>query len=404
MPKQRKRDGVFWRKDRKQYWVSYVGIDGDRVREPAPGVKDPETGEIRAANHEEAQAYREEKRHDAREHVKEQAKLRPGEVLSTQETFARVADRYLAHQKPRLGGLNSYQREAGIVSHLKAFFPGKLADISPAQVSEYVTVRLSTEIKKRKKVIEGKMTSKSCVRKELVTLKHLFRLACGEWKILPRFANPCLDVTAPKVHDERTQHLTVDQFRRLLAAAPEKMKPIFALLTSTGMRRGELLACRWKFVDLNRIVLPPEVVKNEDPKEVHLNVFAQKVLASIPQGEPDELLFPSVTGEAVSMAFHRVCRLLKISDIRLHDLRHTFATWLRQRGVELDIIASQLGHRDLRMTKRYARIAADQVKQAVIGLDAVLLSAPEGKIAPLRHQLVTGTEETEEESAASPLN
>jgi integrase len=101
------------------------------------------------------------------------------------------------------------------------------------------------------------------------------------------------------------------------------------------------------------------------------------VLESIPQGGPDAVLFPDVTPEAVTMAFHRVCEILNISDIRLHDLRHTFATWLRQGGTELDVIASQLGHRDLRMTKRYARIAASQVHQAVAGLDALLLPATE---------------------------
>ena len=71
------------------------------------------------------------------------------------------------------------------------------------------------------------------------------------------------------------------------------------------------------------------------------------------------------------MAFDRVCKLLSIVDIRLHDLRHTFATWLRQRGTELDVIASQLGHRDLRMTRRYARVASVQVQTAVNGLDSV---------------------------------
>jgi len=373
MPKQRRRDGCYWRTDAKAWWVSYVDSEGKRVREPALNVETHE----KADNHEEAKAYCEEKRREARE----RHNLKPGELLECQETFAQVADRYLAYQKPRLLGRNSYQREAGIVSHLKALFTGKLADISPAQVSDYVTVRLSTEIKKRKKVIEGKMTSKSCVRKELVSLKHMFRLACGEWKMLPRFANPCLDVTAPRVRDERTQHLAPDQFRRLLAAAPESMKPIFALLTATGMRRSELLGCKWKYVDGTRILLPTS--KNDEPKEIHLNVFAQKVLASIPQGEPDDLLFPDVTPEAVSMAFHRVCEVLKISDIRLHDLRHTFATWLRQRGVELDVIAAQLGHRDLRMTKRYARIAAAQVKQAVSGLDALLLPDAEKANAAL---------------------
>jgi len=88
------------------------------------------------------------------------------------------------------------------------------------------------------------------------------------------------------------------------------------------------------------------------------------------------LLFPDVTPEAVSMAFHRVCQVLGISDIRLHDCRHTFATWLRQQGIELDVIAAQLGHRDLRMTKRYARIASAQVRQSVSGLDSMLEGTP----------------------------
>ena len=57
------------------------------------------------------------------------------------------------------------------------------------------------------------------------------------------------------------------------------MKPIFALLTATGMRRSELLGCKWKYVDGARILLPRR--KNDEPKEVHLNSFALRVLASI---------------------------------------------------------------------------------------------------------------------------
>jgi len=236
----------------------------------------------------------------------------------------------------------------------------------------------------------------------LNSLKHLFRLVCGEWKLLARFANPCLDVTAPKVRDERTQHLSPDQFRRVLVASPEKMRPVFALLTATGMRRSELLECQWKCVDGARILLPTS--KNDEPKEVHLNAFAQRVLASIPQGEPEDRLFPDLTPEGVSMAFHRVCEQLGIVDIRLHDLRHTFATWLRQRGTELDVIASQLGHRDLRMTKRYARIASAQVSQAVNGLDSVLGDSPDPILQATRYPTATGALPAHDAKEISALN
>src|SRR5271157_3675488 len=224
MPKQRKRDGLYWRKDRKEYWVSYMNEKGERVRECALNLETYE----KAENHAEAKAYCEEKRRD----IRQQRNLKPGEVLACRDSFADIANKFLAYQKPRLTP-RAYTREAGIVGHLKDAFTGKLADVTSSQVSDYLTARLG-------------VVSKSSVRKELVSLKHLFRLACGEWKLLPRFANPCLDVTTPQVRDERTQHLSPEQFRRVLAAAPEPMKPIFALLPATGMRRGELLGCKWK--------------------------------------------------------------------------------------------------------------------------------------------------------------
>lgn len=359
MAKKRKdRDGVYWRKDCRKYWFSYVDAKGERQREPG------------SINWDEAR----QKLSEALARVKEEKNLKPGELPSCRESFADVADKYLAHQKPRLSE-GGYERERGIVNdHLKLFFTDQLADITPAQVSDYVTMRLGS-------------VSKGSVRKELVTLKHLFRLACGEWKLLPRFQNPTLDITAPKVRDERTQHLTADQFRRFLAAAPDKMRPIFALLTATGMRRSELLNCKWGWVQETRILLPTS--KNADPKEIHLNAFAQSVLASIPHGEPEDRLFPDVKPAAVSMAFKRVRETLKVSDIRLHDLRHTFATWLRQGGVELDVIAAQLGHRDLRMTKRYARIASAQVSRAVNSLDSVLEGVQKADSGKDRHVSVT---------------
>ena len=67
------------------------------------------------------------------------------------------------------------------------------------------------------------------------------------------------------------------------------------------------------------------------------------------------------------------------------------STWLRQRGTELDVIASQLGHRDLRMTKRYARIASAQVRQAVNGLDSMLEASQEAETGEVSHPLVTAT-------------
>jgi len=358
MPKQRKRDGIYWRKDRGMYWISNVDASGKRVRKP--GSTNADEAKIMLAK--------------AIVRVKEQTDLKPGEVLACQDSFATVADRFLAYQKPRITP-RSYEREKSVVANLKAYFTGTLAEITSGQVSDFVTKRLGE-------------FCRGTVRKELISLKHLFRLACGEWKMLPRHSNPTEDVHSPEVHDERTQHLTPEQFRLVLAASPDTLRPIVALLTATGMRRSELLTCKWGYIKSNRIYLP--ISKNGDAKEVVINKYAQQVLATLSPGNPTDLLFPGVTGEQVSMAFHRVCQTIKLADIRLHDLRHTFATWLRQRGTDLDVIAGQLGHRDLRMTKRYARVASAQLEEAVNGLDSVLGDA-------LSHPIVTGNQLTEGE-------
>ena len=118
-----------------------MDAQGKRVRESAPD----------AQNHEEAKTYREDKRRQ----VREQRNLKPGEVLACHDTFADVADKYLAYQKPRLTAEESFEREEGIVDDLKALFAGRLADITSSQVSDLITERL------------GKV-SKSSVRKEFV--------------------------------------------------------------------------------------------------------------------------------------------------------------------------------------------------------------------------------------------
>ena len=73
---------------------------------------------------------------------------------------------------------------------------------------------------------------------------------------------------------------------------------------------------------------------NADGEEV---VEAVMCLLGTNLTEPEARLFPDITPEAVSVAFHRLCKGLGITDIRLHDLRNTFATWLRQRRIELTL-------------------------------------------------------------------
>jgi integrase len=142
------------------------------------------------------------------------------------------------------------------------------------------------------------------------------------------------------------------------------------------MRRSEVLGLRWLDVDRKgeRIMLPQ--TKNGDGRVVWLNALACQVLDSIPQDgiRSTDFVFPvsgEVTPESVSLAFLRACRNVGIADFRLHDLRHTAASWLRMSGADLQDVAELLGHRDLRMTKRYSHLSPAHLSAAVKRLDSV---------------------------------
>jgi integrase len=149
------------------------------------------------------------------------------------------------------------------------------------------------------------------------------------------------------------------------------------------MHRGEVLGLRWLDVDRlgNRILILLPQTKNGSGRTVYLNDLACRVIDSLPRKEdarsPD-CVFPKDeqhSPENISLAFLPACRRVGIEDFRLHDLRHTCASWMRMRGADIHVVALQLGHKDLRQATRYQHLAPTFLQGAVRGLDGVF--APE---------------------------
>lgn len=327
MAKRGKRDGVYERKDRPGFWISWTDAQGRRRRRKT-----------------DAQFKDQAKLALSAELVKvEQSKVL-GFTPPGEDTFSEVGQRYLAHQKARITA-NAYDREKGIVEgHLIPFFSGKLAAIRRVDIQRYVTKR------------SGNVSAHS-VQKELNVIKHLLSLAV-EWEIIP--FNPSQGVKSPKVPAGRVRYLQPTELRLLLEACHEWLRPIVALAVSTGMRRGEILGLRWLDVDTihDRIMLPQ--TKNGEGRIVYLNKSAQTVIESLPfntETKPTDKLFRGVTPDMVTVTFRRVCATVEILDFRFHDLRHTAASWLRMRGEDIHTVAQLLGHKDLRMAARYQHLS-----------------------------------------------
>jgi integrase len=88
--------------------------------------------------------------------------------------------------------------------------------------------------------------------------------------------------------------------------------------------------------------------------------------------QPSDRVFAAVTPERVSLEFLRACRRAGVADFRLHDLRHTCASWLAMGGADIHLVAELLGHRDLRMAKRYRHLSPTYLQGAVRKLDTAL--------------------------------
>ncbi|HEV2881083.1 MAG TPA: tyrosine-type recombinase/integrase [Pyrinomonadaceae bacterium] len=345
------RDGIYQRKDRAGFWISWTDAQGRRRYRKTDAQNITQAKQIRASEMLRA----------------EQARVLgfspPGE-----DTFAEVGARYLHYQKARLTP-KAYEREESIMEkHLKPFFNCPLAGIRRQDVQRYVTQR------------SGKASPYS-IQKELNVLKHLLRLAV-EWELI--HLNPAQGIKSPRVPAGRVRYLQPKELRAVVLACPEWLRPIAALAAMTGMRRGEIISLRWLDVDLSQgFVMLPQT-KNGEGRIVYLNEGAQTILSSLPrvrESNVAERVFPNITADQVSTAFRRVCHSLNVVDFRFHDLRHTAASWLRMSGADIHTVAQLLGHKDLRMAARYQHLSPAFLSEAVGKLDAVF--------GELRYQDVT---------------
>lgn len=145
----------------------------------------------------------------------------------------------------------------------------------------------------------------------------------------------------------------------------QQQADIIRLLLLTGCRKSELVRLRWSEVDGGTLRLRDA---KAGPRTVFLNAKAQAVLARQPRrGSP--YAFPSLADPSRSRSgelslWRKVRREAGIEDARLHDLRHTFASYAVMRGVPLPVVSSLLGHSETRMTLRYAHVSDRETEAA----------------------------------------
>ena len=189
-----------------------------------------------------------------------------------------------------------------------------------------------------------------------------------------RTDNPVRDVSRPK-DQKRERYLGDDEMPQLMKVlnSPEAyglnrhVPPIIKLMLFTGCRKGEIVGLRWDEVDLAGRYLHLRDTKTGERK-IPLSDPTIAVLKGVPRIKGCPFVFPSATmnGPFTGMqdGWEKVRKAAGFPDVRLHDLRHTFATALASNGSSLYMIGQLLGHRDLRTTQRYAHLIDTAQQQA----------------------------------------
>ncbi|TDW65030.1 site-specific recombinase XerD [Novosphingobium sp. PhB55] len=273
-------------------------------------------------------------------------------------TFAELARQHISHNE-------TYQKtphntERIIRCHLvPKWGTMRLDEIKPQAIATWLAEK-------------RKVLAPATVEKIRVTMNRSFELA-AEWNMPGASPNPVRSVKRPKFNNKREKFLTTEEAKRLLAACDsslcKQLGSIVRLLLLTGARKMELLRAKWSDINLERRAWHIPETKTGVPRYVPLSSDAVTVIQGLRRWDKCLWLIPNPETRKPYTDLKRPWDTARdkasLPALRLHDLRHSAASFLVNSGVDLYAVGKILGHADHQSTMRYAHLANDTLMSAV---------------------------------------
>jgi integrase len=278
-------------------------------------------------------------------------------------TVRAFADRYLAEHADLKKGKRSAREDKRLLERhiVPQLGTRKVVDLSAGDIA---------------KLVHGLSATPILANRVRSLLSKMFSLA-SVWGLRDDPANPVGRVQR-FAERSRERFLSPEELKRLGealadlerdAAEPWQAIAAIRLLLLTGCRKTEILSLQWSFIDYEHtLILLPE--SKTGRKTVYLTAPVLSVLASIKRREGCPFVLPSCRGDTsghfrgLPHAWERIRKKAKLEGLRMHDLRHTFASKGVGLGVGLPIIGGLLGHTLPTTTAKYAHLAADPTREA----------------------------------------
>ncbi len=195
----------------------------------------------------------------------------------------------------------------------------------------------------------------------------------ARWGIAGCDKNPIRGIQSKPLNNARERFLSADEAVRLRTAAAASKNPqlqhIVGLLLLTGARVRELLDARWEHVDVERRAWLIPTSKTGKARHVPLSQAALNIIAALPRFDSCPWLVPNPDTRkpfvSIKHGWQAARDAAKLEGLRIHDLRHSAASFMVNSGVDLFAVGKVLGHASYQSTQRYAHLANDTLLAAV---------------------------------------
>lgn len=257
-----------------------------------------------------------------------------------------------------------------------------LKSITSIKYISDITLRLLEDYKQHRLTVAKTTTLKNHV----IVLKAFFGKAV-EWGYLP--TNPAKKLKGVEITDSKPiRVLTEEEYKRFMEVCRRDFRdfyPIFYVFIHTGLRKGELITLEWSDVDLRQGFIHIRSKDGFRPKGIDrktgkakeriipIHEGVKKALQLLPRN--DKKVFKAYEKHRLRRVLIRIAKKAGIGGLtRLHELRHSYATFLLNKGVDIYKIKELLGHSDIRDTMKYAHMPTAYMKQDVQQLEKLDMS------------------------------
>lgn len=213
--------------------------------------------------------------------------------------------------------------------------------------------------------------SNAYVNRYLACIKTIFNIGIKNELIK---TTPMKAVKMMKEDNHKIRYLTADEEARLFKELPEHLKPIVICALQTGLRKSNILQLRWELVDLEFRFIEVLAQQNKGHKIIKIPISDKllETLESLPRNSEYVFANPE-TGKPyrdISEGFKNACERANIENFRFHDLRHTVATRLVEKGIDLRVVQEIMAHSTIVTTQRYMHPTPKRKLEAISVLNS----------------------------------